>query len=208
MTKNNTDIYSSFGVFFYVLKTLGLAAYEFDRKDLEFKTTWNSFLQFTVSILVWTAFACYNLTNLRLEPFDSGVQSKFLDKLWQYQFFLQNLLTVLIVVFNFFQRKNIENFLKLLFNFDQQIDRLEWKYKSKKVEPSPVLILSLTAVIIMLAIYTIVFYCYSENSFFIDVFETFAYTAVLEFFFLLSFQFIVSAWCIKVRLNALLLNIR
>ena len=75
---------------------------------------------------IWHSINIY--LNLDSSKFTPGGKSIFVYGLvFFYQF--QNITTLLIIIFNFLKRRNIEKFLKLLETFDDHSEKMGWKFK-------------------------------------------------------------------------------
>lgn len=199
-------IYNSSRVIFYVSKFLGLSAYQFERKTLRFRTTFWNYIELVLTVSSWLVMN-YLQFSRRSQSLGSGIQSKFLDQLWRYQYMLQYFSIPFVVIYSFCKRKHVEDFLKFILDFDQSVSRLGWKFK---VSHSPVVssILALAPLVVLIA----------EECYFVFIADVFVnqypwvhmilYGIVTEFFAMLSIQFIMSCYCIYSRLNAFTKNIR
>lgn len=208
------DVYFSAQFFYYILKSMGLASYQFDAKTQTLKVSCKNYWELIFSIFVWIFLSWITWRNFEVNNMDTGVQSKFLDGLWKDQYKLQHILPIFTILFNFLKRKNIENFLKLIFNFDQTMQRVSNNFN---VRHSRCLILGLyltSAFGIMIQQIIMVYYrnIYGVyGSFDVEVtkiLRIFTYFAISEFYFMISMQFIMSVWYINVRLTTLTKHIR
>lgn len=208
MATSSEDTLNSAKFFYFILKLLGLAPYRFDAKSSAFKMSFINYFGFFLSIIIYLAFLVIQLKVIVETNFDSGVQSYLLDRLWQYQIVLQKVFIPLIIIFQFMKRKHVQSFIKLILKFDHNFERIRWRYKvthSYKfarflIMTSLIMSLSLN---IVLAFYGVFNYL-NDSSFM----QLVSYSAVNEFFFLLSMQFIFSTYLVYARLLALSKHIR
>ena len=122
-----SNIYESLSPFYYTLKFFGLASYSLNFKNGQMKTSWINYIMVLGSIALYLTFY-KQLFELDSSKFTPGGKSIFVYGLvFFYQF--QNITTLLIIIFNFLKRRNIEKFLKLLETFDDHCEKMGWKFK-------------------------------------------------------------------------------
>lgn len=206
-------VYQSSGALFYMLKFLGLAPYSFDYKTLTFKMGLSNYLTLFIPAACSAYFFFFSVNCFIHESYESGVQSKFVDQLWQWSYLLQHLFAFATILFNFFKRKHIENFLKLIHKFDKNLEHLGWKFKVKNSNLCNLFVLCVQLFFLCL----IIVYCLvsinmidirGNVSNFVKVVRMLAYQLMNQFYFMVSIQFILSAYLICSRLKVLMKNVR
>lgn len=199
------NIYESSKFLFIILKSLGLAPYTFEEKSRKLKMGFANYVHFFISIIIWITFTVIQTSRFRLEVMDSGVKSKFLDRLWQYQYLFQYYLVTFTVIFNLLKRKHVERFLQFIFKFDEILLRYGCELKTANIRQSIVFVVFIVSVT-MTSTYMIIFTILEEELKFYHIIKSLAYVSVTEFFFVISLQFINSAACVCYRLKALTKN--
>lgn len=204
------DIYSSSYFFFCILKLLGLAPYSFDKKSHKLKMIpWNYF-EFFLSISVWITLTVFSIKRHQENLYFQTSESKLLDRLWKYQYLIQNFFAVFTVIFNFIMRKYVESFLKCIHNFDLTFERYNWSFGVTHSKYFIVFIFTCSVLMestfTVFAVFVLGFYDGVNAS--ETIFQTVSFIIVLEFYLMISMQFILSTFCIFTRLNALVMNIR
>lgn len=207
MGKTPQNIYYSAQFLFKIWKILGLASYNFDITSLSLKTNLCNYFEFALSIMFYIGATILQWKNYKENTFRTGVQSKLLDQLWQYQYLLQHFFAIFIVAYNFMKRKFIQELFQLVSNFDVKMERLNWRYKVSHSR-------NLSFCFILATFASITLYEVSRiyvNGAVVDMFiilRYISYVVIYEFFLLLSMQFILSTYCIYTRLKSLCLNIK
>lgn len=141
MAKNTQNIFQTVRIFYYFLKTMGLATYKLDVKSCIISTSiWNYF-EVIAFILLTLEFTRLEAIGIQEDLYSSGSQSKLLEAIWKYQYILQHLFIVIVIISNFTRRKSIEGYLRQIYKFDKKVEQLGFQYKSKE---SIILILILT----------------------------------------------------------------
>lgn len=212
MSLNSKDIYFSLKYFFYGLKFSGLASFEFDRRHQKFKVGMKNRLELSVIILMWLGFIWFQLQPRSKKYYDIGVESRLLDALNQYQYLLQYFLIIPTIIFNFIRRNNVESYLKLICDIDHHLERLDWKFKVKPFSPFIGILLFIspliTVTIYLVSEYFYYFQLIISTEFFVNVLlDYLSYILLMEFYFMLSIQYILSVYFIHVRMSVLTLNI-
>lgn len=128
MEVQNKNIYDSCKYFYCILKLLRLAPFIFDRKTKTFKNSVLSVMLFILSITICKVML---LEEYKTYHVATGIQGKVLDELWKHQYTLQHFLGFFVIIRNFLKKKNIENLLRLISNFDESIEKLQWNFKPK-----------------------------------------------------------------------------
>jgi hypothetical protein len=210
------DIYNSVKYFFYILKFLGLAPYSFDRKSKSLKMNFFNWIIFFVSVLIWITVISRVLFTLNLYGFNTGIKSKFLDICWKYQYIIQLFLSAFSVVFAFNKRNNVEVFMKCVHDFDQAIEQIQWKFKTRNVNPELILIVNLLSVLICINYLILgIFVFKNEHGRPILSMRTIdeisfimVYLVVNLYYLIFSTKFILSSSCIHARLETMIKNIK
>lgn len=205
------DVYDSSKWLFFVLKSIGLAPYSVDYKTCQFKMKFVNYLTFAVSIDVTLSLLVIQLIYNQECYFETGVQSKFLEGLWQNSYRFQHFLALFVLVFNFTRITNIENFMSFLHKFDQMIDKMDWQFKAKQIKTFSLFVLCIASATMLTVTIVVGFLLYPitlDQGLFSILTNSITYALVTELFMLISIQFIVSAYAVITRLEALTNNIR
>lgn len=202
------DLYQSSKFFFLTLKSLGLAPYQFNKKSQCFVTTFWNYVEMISFTAMWIALTWLTFNTVQSDDTTLAVQSKLLERLWTYQYELQFILASVTIVFNFMKRKHVENFMDLIFTFDQLMSSLDWRFEAS-YSKYLVFVLQLDSMIFFMTYQCVsifVFKAYGEIEYTTIkvVVMMFSYTAMIEIYLMLSIQFIMSTYYIKIRLNALI----
>lgn len=195
-----TNVYQSTKFFYFILKSLGLASYTFDKKSLSFKITlWNC-LELIVSLIFWPWALFVAWLSFHGTKVETGVKSKLLERIWKNQFMLQNFLATLTVIYNFFKRDHVEQYLRLIFNFDKTVKRISPSLQSTHWRFS-IVALYLISVSVMIGSY---FKLYCFNVEYLEVIRLINSMVLYEFYLMISMQFILSSHYVKVRIESLI----
>ena len=213
MFKTDQQNFFTLDVYFYSLKFFGMASYTFCSKTTSLKIgIWN-YLIF-VSSLVSSGYVLISYLNeFTGETSESGVQSKFVDSLWKWQYIIQNLMIFFVIFFNFCQRKRIENFYKLINSFDEYLKNSNFKIKPQKNSWLKfyviIFILMFLCLITVFLIYALCFSDFeSNNNIFIKALKITVFQLTNQFFMVLSLQFVLSVHCVCAKFKVLRNNIR
>lgn len=190
-------------VFFYNLKLLGLAPYNFDAKTREISVNFVNYLGLFAYIFIWIAIIVFQVFTWPAELTITDVRSTILDRLWQYQYFIQHGLTIVIILFNFVKRKSVENYLQLLERFDRMVEELGWKHKAKAISTSSAATFFVISVLFFITYMSLSWFLIANNIIYILIF-----IFILDFFLMLAMEFILSTYFIYTRLNAMLSSVR
>lgn len=200
-----------FGVFFYTLKAFGLASYSFCQKTSKIKVKLKDYLILIVSLLLTPYFIM--LHSFDDEIYESAVQSKFVDELWRWDFMIQSYSIPFLILFNFFKRNRVGNFIRHIKTFDDSVKNMNWREKPTKSQRFN----------IFMGFLLITFGClllwYNYFAIFLSTFKTdldallkiqkiTIYQLITQFHLVISLQFIFSVQCVSERLEILLKNIR
>lgn len=210
MAWKSANIYSSSQGFFYVSKLLGLAPYSFDPKKLKFNVNFVNYLQFSASLAFWVILTSIEHVSKVRDLYKTGIQSNLLEHLWMCQYTLQHYLATGVVIYSFTKRKHVENFLSLIYSFDQHLENLHWKVQPKQNSVWFAVILFVLSTTVMI-IYTVTILALDKYNTYLNevqIFRLLNYIVINDFFLLLSIQFISSVYCIDQRLIVLTENFR
>lgn len=206
------NIYHSVEYFFYFLKSLGLASYQFDKKSESFKTSFGNYLQLSAAIIIWILLLALQFIDLDEFEYETGVQSSLLEQIWRNLYILKHFLAIFVIIYNFMKRKNVENFLKLIAEFDQTVERLNWKFKVTQFNLLMFAMFVIPAFTIFLylivSMYGFEVYGNISINYAVAILRTSDYIILTEFYLMLSLQFILSSYCIKKRLTTMITNLR
>lgn len=204
------DIYYSASFIFYILKFFGFAFYSFNRRTLKFHTNCFNYFILVTSIALWIILIWFFHLSAEEKQFESGVRSNLLDDLWQNQYLIQHYLAIGAVVFVFCRRKNIENFLKMIYMTDELTKRFDWTFQVKHSRyPALFVVLGSAPLMMTYMVISIIGYdVYGGISSIKTIFRVTVYFTVNEFYFMISMQFILSVYCVYARLKALKMNAR
>lgn len=209
MKVHKKDVYESSKFLFICLKLLGLAPYKINRKIRAIEVNSFNYLELAVAMIVWIFYIWVQHESLHLEYSYNGVQSSLVDRIWKYQYVAQHVFAILVLLHNFFKRNRIESFLKLMDDFDKDLQRLNWKIQVVNFSTTPVMILFVfTSVYIVtqmfVGTYVIDFFEGNPEAYsFKYIMNMFAYMQLIVFYLMISLQFILSAHHVNTRLNAL-----
>lgn len=214
MKAHKRDIYESSKFLFICLKLLGLAPYKVNRKARDFEVKSFNYLELAIALIVWIFFIWVQYESFHLDYAYSGVQSSLVDRIWKFQYVTQHVFAILVLLLNFIKINHIESFLKLIDDFDKNLERLNWKFHAVNVSTVPVMFLFvITSVYIVsqmfVGSYVIDFFDGNPEVYsFKYIMNMFAYMLLTVFYLMISLQFILSAHHVNTRLNALRNNIK
>lgn len=204
------DIYHSTHFSYFTLKSFGLAFYRIDKKSKSFKTDIYHYLGLAVTVCLSFGITVSLLLSYQEDDFDSGVQSKLLDNLWKFQYATQQISAIFVLIFHFIKRSNMENFLVCVSEFDKNMDRLNWYFK--RIHFRFILPICCGVSTSLLLIYEIIAFCildiYGPFDNFSKLKVIVSFIFIIEFYLLLSLQFFMNTYYIKIRLKALRQHIR
>lgn len=129
---------------------------------------------------------------------------------WHYQYQLQVVLVLPLMIFNYIKRKHVEAFFSKVRKFDELMANTAWmKHKPKRSWTSRYL---KTGLVVSSILFLLVFHfaiifleAYLRP---LAVVRTSVFLLVTEFYVLISFQFIFGTLCIYRRFRALNMNVR
>jgi len=192
--------------FFYLLKILGLACYTVDNNNLRIKTGISDYLMLIISIFIAIAFAWYKSETISVITGPSAVKSQLVNRLFDNQYLVQYYLIPLIIMFNFYKRKNVEKFARKILEHDKMAARLKFQFLSNKWED----IIAIIVIILPFFIITIYIAHVSIERYMNEPKELMKFSIAMyifnlkaDFFWALSLQFILSSRCVLKRLTAL-----
>lgn len=204
------DIYRISKPFFLITKFFGLACFTVDAKTEVLRTSWFDISLFISTIILWAVSSWVQLGRKALIE-DTNVESVILDTLWFFQYTIHHYLALIMVMFNFKQRKVVGKVLKTFNDFDREMENLGWVSKSQEK--------LFIAVVSMFFSYLVIVAAYAAAFVFENnwdgrmptatiVFYTTNYFLVVLFFFVAAQQFILCAFCVRGRLISLHNNFR
>lgn len=211
MSGNTKDIYFSTQLFYYVLKFMGLAFYQYDKEFKVFQTNLWSYFGVVASTSSWLGLTWMTIKSFQVQSYTTGIGSTYTDNIWKYQFILQHILIIIVIVFNFVKRKKVELFLKRINEFDHIVDKLNWKFKRVTLRYVTVVLCAVSSLLILtIQLFEIFVYeIFGEvPRRILATVQLFDYILLSEFYLVLSLQFILSTHHIKIRLVALKQNVR
>lgn len=198
--KKEKNIYDVSKPLYIISYCFGLACFKIDRNSRVLRTTSLNLCIFAMNLLFWGW-----STMLRFNQdynYQTGARSKLLDKLVSCQFTLQHVFGILVVVYNFMQRKHIEILLKSLDNFDRVFRSLRWRFEPSQSFLKVMVVLTIVG-LIMLALHGI------ELLVEVPLFDgkgAFIYVQFMLFFLVISQQFAISVKFVDIRLSVLTNN--
>lgn len=205
----DASVYKSAAYFYYVQKILGIAPYTFNGRSQSFRTTIWDYMRLIGTLIFWIYINVIHLKTYDQKRYRAGIKFTIVESLWINTYAFQNLTIIIIVIFNFFKRKNVEKFLKFLHNFDTRIAKLGWH----RAGQNSILGYTLQLASLLLSIILIYFWAREWNG--IDSLDRFnfylkyfAFISIIGTFFIISMVFIGSCCCVIARLDALLKNMR
>jgi hypothetical protein len=211
------SIYDASIYLFYILKALGLAHYDFDKKTFKFNTSTYNVVTFYANLIYWIYSVSFHFVIYFIERrgFESGINHKIIDKLWQYQYLFQMACSIPIFIVNFTRRQSVWNLMESLHSFDSTVEKLQWKHR---VVHSPRKYLLILSSVFFFFIYYMILTAINLNEImgkFSISFQIISYfSMVVPFihnflmYIIISTLFVMSCFCITARFNALHSNIR
>jgi hypothetical protein len=207
----NKDIYQSSRHFYFILKSLGLAFYRFDAKSMHLKTDSLSYFMCALTLFITIALTFFQIKWFKANDVSVGLGMNILDKLWVNQYYVQQLIAIFIIAFNFAQRKRIESFLNSLYKFDRFVGQMKWKFSSQKDYHRIISTLFILSSFSFSSYAIIENYVFDAYGLLKDTWKTFisivVFILLFNLYFVLSLQFILSAICVKLRLETMMENI-
>lgn len=205
-----SDIYKLSKPFFYIAKFFGLACYTVDTKTKVLRTSRFDILLFVATMVIWFTSLWIQLARKTLID-TTNLESLILGTFWFHQLNIHHYLALLLVTFNFTQRRTVRNLLKTLNDFDRKFGKLGWVSKSQEMLfiVAVVIFFSYLLIVVVYNIGFVLKYNWFERMPAATVaFYTTNYCLVVFFYFVVSQQFIVCAFCVRGRLISLRYNLR
>lgn len=188
---------------FFNLKLLGLAPYNFDSKTRKLRTGYKSFIHLMASVIIWFAFFGSLFYDILMTGLNFGSRSNILDKIWEELLLLEYFLACVTIIYNFPKRQHIENFLNLIFNFDDTLTRLRWSRPNANSEFSVFIVI--IASTLFLVIYSVLTFTLEKGLYDIHRYiKLINFVSMHLFYLMLSMQFMLGCYCILTRLKVLL----
>ena len=197
------NIYESLSPFYNILKLFGLASYSLNFKNGKMKTSFNSYIMnFCFIALYLLFFANFMLVDEnRYSP--DGKTVLTYGFMFVYNF--QHITILIIVIFNFLKRKNVEKFLQLLKTFDDHTDKMGWKFRVNHERNYWTSITWFFLQFILLSVaYALQLALVSAVEHVLkDYIDVFIYCVISNAFMLCSLQFIFGVHCVESRFEIL-----
>jgi hypothetical protein len=142
----------------------------------------------------------------------SEIVSTIVDMGWHYQYQLEAILVLVTLIFNYAKRKHSQTFLAKLSEFVETSTSMAW-FQTKpsssrfcRYIPSGVVVISILQ-LVLFQLYLMRF----SHGLKIEILgsvRSFVFLYISEFFFLVSFQFVLGTWTVYTRFSALNMNVR
>lgn len=205
----DASVYKSAAYFYYVQKILGIAPYTFSGRSQSFRTTFWDYLRLFGTLIFWIYINVIHMKTYDQSRYKAGIKFKIVERLWISTYAFQNLTIIIIIIFNFLKRKNVEKFLKFIHNFDARIEKLGWK----RARQNSSVCFTLQLASLVLSIFPLYLVAKAWDGIgsldrFNFYLKYFAFNAILGIFFTISMVFIASCCCVIARLDALMRNMR
>lgn len=129
---------------------------------------------------------------------------------WHYQYQLQGVLMLPLLIFNYLNQTRIENFFQTLNKFDELIKEAKWikfKPKANRFQFGMILIILSIVFLLIFETFMMVHYLKFDLSS-IEAMRTYVFVFMTEFYLLISFRFIFVASSIYSRFWTLNTNVR
>ena len=203
-----SNIYESLSPFYYTLKFFGLASYNLNFKNGKMKTSWIHYIMMFGFIPLYLCFY-YNFLNIDDSTYSPGEKSILIYGFFFFYHF-QYITIVLIMIFNFLKRGNVEKFLKYLKTFDDHSEKMEWKFKVNHEQNYWRFIFWIViSLIILIVVYVMqIFWVPSVPPEFSEYIDNIFYCIVTNAFVLISLQFIFGVQSVASRFEILNQNTR
>lgn len=207
----SVDIFKLCKPFYAILKAFGLACFTIDKKTKALKVTLFDKMFLAVTIFLWISLTKVQLSKRFDAKYKNVVDSTLLDNLWLHQYIIQHVCGLFTIVYSFAQRKKIGDLLKIISNFDRKSSNFNCNATGQEKIFRMSILLFLICIFILI-LYVIIF---SIKNNFSTRYTTAViavsccnYFFIVLFYVVLSEQFIVSVFCIRARLTALIIKLR
>lgn len=207
----NGDTFRLCKPFYFILKAFGLGCYSLDKKTKALKVTLLDKFIFIASIGLWILFIKIQLNKRFAVDYITEVNSALLNNLWLHQYIIQHICGLSSIVFSFFQTRKIEDFFKIIENFDQKAANFNLNIKCQEKIFKTAIFLFVNYVLLLLLyliMYAVDNYFSGKYSTAVIMINCFNYVFILLFYVVLSEQFVISALCIRARLAAMNAKLR
>ena len=199
----SNNFFDSLKPLYWTLKLFGLTPFHLNFQNGIINTTFWDFLMFCCI----NSFQFVIIIIFVHEVISSYIENSILDAGWDYQLTYQAIITFGIVLHNFWKRKNIETFLRVIHKFDEFLLKVNWKYSinhtNNRCKLCCWLILSFLCYIIS----------YLSKVFFLflnmDItghYKSFCYFYISQVNLMTSYIFILSIYSVDSRMNCLIKN--
>lgn len=203
------SIYRTSFCLYYTLKLLGMAFYSFDSKAKSFRSSCWHYIGLMLCVTYWIF---QSMLHYKTEVYyNSGLSFRIVESIWRRVFEFQIFSSIPIILFNFIKRKHVENFMQFIEKFDAEMDFLEWKNNVRlscivEILPIfPIILLICNYIVLINFEWTEMLHFYPTYVYHI---KFLAYLITMEVFFIISYLFVVSCWCISRRVKNLTENLR
>lgn len=195
--------------FYFILKFFGLACFTIDEKTKKLRSTLFDKILFVFILTIWIICSWIQFSRRMPSYVGSSVADVILDSLWYHQHNIQHVFGVLVILFNFKQRKIVGKLVKTLLDFDQKAETLGWIVNSQKLIFAAV-VSTFSALVVLTAVASALYaYKYEWIQRLTPAtiaFNTISYSIILLFFLVVSQQFIVGAFCVRSRITTIARN--
>lgn len=147
------------------------------------------------------------------EPsFEGSFVSSIVESGWHYQYQLETILVLPLMIFNYIKRGHVEAFLAKVHEFDETMAQMNWMSpkplhsQSRRYLAMGLVVSSILLLLLFQCAAMATFFEY-ENGLLASV-RALVFLAVTEFYLLISFQFIFGTLSIYRRFSALNMNVR
>ena len=202
------NIYESLSPFYYFLKLFGLASYSLNFKNGRMKTSFTSYIMFLIYIILYIILNV-NFLNIDIDQY-SPVGRSIVIYGYRFIYIFQYLAILLVIIYNFLKRRNIEKFLKLMETFDDHTDKMGWKFKINHERNYWTSIFWIFLHFILLCtVYFLRMYWVQDSEPILEEFiNMFCYCIITNTYIWCSLQFIFGAQCVESRFEILNKNAR
>lgn len=203
------NTFQNLKMFFCSLRAFGLAPYEFDSNTLKFEMKRKNYVFLAVSIFSSVLSSWAALSNFYGTIYVTEIRSKLLDRLWQSTFLIESFLMVFTIVFNFWRRENIQNFVTLISKFDQTLYELSWEKKPSTIPWCfRLMVMFNVSTVLGLIYYIISTFFVLENDRLIQCLKLEIFHLTNAFFLLVGIQFILCVYSVHSRVESLKENLK
>lgn len=200
------SIFKSLSGFNRVLLLFGLGI-PLDEETGKIKVNLRNRIRFLVSLSC--AFIASGVA-LTESEFGSSMSSKIAESGWHYQYQLEVVLVLPLMVFNYIKRNHVEMFVAKVYEFDETLAQMKWiRANSRHSRCLNFEVGLVMSSILLLLLFLLLFgiFIKTENVPLVFV-RLSVFVVVTEFYLLISFQFILGTLSIYRRFSVLNTNVR